>query len=82
MAAGIERDAYYPDEMLILELDGWQTHSTRTAFETDRERDAQALALGLATLRITHDRLHGAARAEADRLRRILDSRRGQAAGA
>jgi hypothetical protein len=36
-------DVYFPDHNLIVELDGWEYHKDRHAFETDRERDAQRL---------------------------------------
>jgi very-short-patch-repair endonuclease len=71
-------DALFPDQMLIVELDGWEFHSDRTAFETDRERDAVALEAGYATVRITWERLNGVARTEAARLRRILRDRDGR----
>lgn len=69
-------DAYYPDHDLIVELDSVTFHSNREAFERDRERDADALACGRRTLRITHERLQGRPEHEAARLRRILASRR------
>ena len=74
--AGRERDAYFPRERLILELDGWQFHQDRAPFESDREDDAEALALGLATYRLTWRRLIGTPDREADRLRRVLARRR------
>jgi Transcriptional regulator, AbiEi antitoxin len=67
---GREVDAYFPDHRLIVELDGWRFHRERASFESDRERDAHALANGIATVRITSKRL---TEPEAERLRAILD---------
>jgi hypothetical protein len=69
---GHEVDAFFPEHNLIVELDGWETHQTRTAFEEDRDRDANNLAHGLSTVRITRDRVTHSPDNEAARLRRIL----------
>ncbi len=65
-------DAYFPAEGLIVELDGWDFHQSRYSFETDRDRDADSLALGHPTIRITWDRLHSTPSREAARLHGIL----------
>lgn len=65
-------DALFAADRLIVELDGWDFHHDRLAFERDRDRDADALVAGLRTLRITWDRLVGAPETEASRLRLIL----------
>lgn len=70
--SGYEVDAYFPDERLIVELDGWDFHQDRSVFESDRERDAAHLADGVPTLRITWDRLVETPEREAVRLRTIL----------
>jgi very-short-patch-repair endonuclease len=70
---GRQVDIYFPDHNLIVELDGWDYHKDRHAFETDRERDAHQLAHGLRTLRITRDRFKGDPDREAARLQQILD---------
>ena len=54
---GFEIDAYYEDHRLIIELDGYLDHHLPDRFEDDRERDALAIELGHATLRITWKRL-------------------------
>ena len=56
--AGYEVDALFPEQRVIVELDGYEFHGTRQAFESDRERDATLLAAGYVTIRITWDRLH------------------------
>ncbi len=73
---GYEVDAYFQAEQVIVELDGWGFHSNRDAFERDRVRDADALAAGIETLRITWGRLRQRPADEASRLRIILARRR------
>jgi very-short-patch-repair endonuclease len=51
---GYEVDAYWPDRKLAVELDSWEFHGTRQAFEVDRERDADLHAHGITTLRFTY----------------------------
>ena len=50
---GQEVDAAWPDRRLIIELDSWEYHHTRRAFEDDRRRDRQLTASGWTVLRIT-----------------------------
>jgi very-short-patch-repair endonuclease len=71
---GFEVDAVFEPEKLIVELDSWEFHQDRTAFITDRARDADTLQAGYATLRITWERPD---EQEADRIARILEMRRG-----
>lgn len=73
--AGHEADAFFETARLIVELDGWDFHSSRLAFERDRERDATALAAGIGTYRITWPRLIERPAREAHRLRRVLRAR-------
>jgi very-short-patch-repair endonuclease len=75
--AGYEADAHFPAHRLVVELDGWEFHNDRTAFESDRDRDADRLAAGLTTVRLTWDRLTAQPAAEAARLRLILDRNQG-----
>jgi very-short-patch-repair endonuclease len=72
---GLEVDAYFPDHGVIVELDGWDFHSSRDSFESDRDRDATMLALGIVTVRITWERLFERPEREAGRLLRILERR-------
>lgn len=78
--AGHEVDALFPDERVIVELDSWEFHSDRGAFESDRDRDADTLAAGHVTVRITWGRMKRQPAREADRLTAILQSRRRRAA--
>lgn len=79
VVAGHLVDALFEPQKLIVETDGWEFHRDRFAFEADRERDADTLRAGYATIRITSERLHARpaaeAEAEADRLRSILRDR-------
>jgi hypothetical protein len=72
---GYEADAYFEEAKLIVELDGWNFHSDRQAFEDDRERDATMLAHGISTIRITRRRLTQDPHREAVRLQAILAAR-------
>ena len=74
--AGREADAWFPRERLIVEIDGYPFHSDRGSFESDRDKDATALALGIATVRVTEPRIDHAAEREAERLAAILARRR------
>jgi very-short-patch-repair endonuclease len=53
----IEPDAIWRDRKLIVELDSWGAHGTRSAFERDRERDLALAAAGWRCVRITWRRL-------------------------
>jgi very-short-patch-repair endonuclease len=79
MVAGYEVDAFFPVERVIVELDSWEYHSSRDAFERDRDRDADNLAAGFETVRITWDRMMRAPSKEARRLDVVLRARRAQA---
>ena len=51
--AGHEVDAHWPEQGLVVEVDGYAFHGTRAAFERDRARDADLLAAGQRVLRVT-----------------------------
>jgi len=50
-------DALWPAARLIVELDSWEFHAHRAAFEKDRDRDTDHLLAGYRTVRVTHRRL-------------------------
>ena len=54
---GLEVDALWPAERVIVELDGRRFHDTDSRFESDRARDARLVAAGHVVLRFTHRRL-------------------------
>jgi very-short-patch-repair endonuclease len=46
-------DAFWPNELLAVEFDGWDAHGHRLAFESNRKRDQVLLAHGVRTMRVT-----------------------------
>ncbi len=46
-------DLYFPDARLIVEFDSWEFHSSREAFERDREKQLALATIGVTTIRIT-----------------------------
>ncbi len=46
-------DLAYPEARICIELDGWEWHRTRSAFDDDRRRDAALIKLGWITIRLT-----------------------------
>jgi hypothetical protein len=67
-----EVDALWPEAKLIVELDSWEHHGHRAAFERDRARDPKLLLAGYRTIRITHRRLDKEPAAIAAELRALL----------
>jgi very-short-patch-repair endonuclease len=72
-----EVDFLWPHERVIVEVDGFQWHSDRAAFERDRVRDAELQALGYRVIRVTWRQLAREPRAVIARiaatLRRSVD---------
>lgn len=54
---GYEVDFYYPDERLVIEVDGRAYHSGDPAFERDHERDNTLTAAGYEVIRLTWRRI-------------------------
>jgi hypothetical protein len=79
---GREVDALFREQQVIVELDGYTTHSSRASFEDDRDRDAEMLRTGHVTVRGTWERLRSRPAREAARLHEILRSRTVSAAPA
>jgi very-short-patch-repair endonuclease len=50
-------DFYWPQQRLIVEVDGYGTHGNRQAFENDRRRDQTHIAAGYVVIRITWHQL-------------------------
>jgi very-short-patch-repair endonuclease len=65
-------DFLWPSHHLIVETDGWQDHGTRSAFESDRERDAWLVAHGFRVIRFTWRQLTREGPKVAATLRRIV----------
>jgi very-short-patch-repair endonuclease len=55
---GREVDALWPEQRLIVELDGRQAHGTARAFEHDRARDRHLQTEGYRIVRVTYRQLH------------------------
>jgi len=51
---GMRVDAAWPNERLVVELDGWAYHHDRGAFQTDRARDVALVRAGWTVARFTH----------------------------
>lgn len=49
-----EVDVWWPAERVAVEVDGWQSHGTRQAFQRDREKGNQLALHGILLLRFTH----------------------------
>jgi very-short-patch-repair endonuclease len=54
---GFEVDFLWPDQRLIVEVDGFAYHGDRDAFERDRDRDAALVAAGFRVIRVTWRKL-------------------------
>jgi very-short-patch-repair endonuclease len=55
---GLEVDALWPRERLAVELDSWEFHGHRAAFERDRARDTALQVGGYQIVHVTHRRFH------------------------
>lgn len=55
--AGLEVDFLFAARRLVVEVDGYRYHRTRSAFERDRERDAILARAGYRVLRFSHRQL-------------------------
>jgi very-short-patch-repair endonuclease len=69
---GFEVDALWPRQRLAAELDSWEFHGHRAAFERDRARDAALQVAGYRIVRVTHRRIHGEAGKLAGEIRALL----------
>jgi hypothetical protein len=74
LVAGCVVDAFWPAASLVVELDGYEVHGTRRAFERDRARDRVLALAGLTVTRVTWRRLHADPGALERDLRALLAS--------
>jgi very-short-patch-repair endonuclease len=65
-------DCHWPGTNQIVELDGWQGHSTKSAFRDDRARDRRLTAAGYTVTHITWNQLDDEPEAIAADLRALL----------
>jgi Protein of unknown function (DUF559) len=69
---GCEVDCVWREQRLVIEVDGWQTHNTRAAFERDREKSRILQAAGWRCVPVTYLQLRYAPREVARDVRRLL----------
>jgi hypothetical protein len=73
--AGYELDAYWPDLRFAVELDLFETHGSRAAFERDRLRQEELKLLGIEMIRVTKPRLDREPRMAIRNLAALLERR-------
>lgn len=78
VVGGFELDAYWEVERFVVELDVFETHGSRAAFERDRIRQEDLLLLGIAMTRVTGPRLEREPDAVMARVATLLAQRRGR----
>jgi len=69
-------DCHWPGTGQIVELDGWETHRTRSAFRDDRERDRRLRVAGYSVTRLTWNQLRDEPEEIASDLRVLLAAKR------
>jgi len=72
---GFELDCYWPEHRFAVELDLFETHGTRAAFERDRKRQEDLLLVGIAMIRVTGPRLEREPAGVVRRVTRLLEQR-------
>ena len=80
--AEFELDAYWPDFRFAVELDLFETHGSRAAFERDRRRQEELKLLGIEMIRITAPRFKREPQAVLRNLGALLERRREELASA
>jgi very-short-patch-repair endonuclease len=73
---GFELDCYWPEFRFAVELDVFETHGSRAAFERDRERQEDLLLAGIGMTRVTGPRLEREPREVIRRVALLLEQRR------
>ena len=71
-----EIDAYWETERFAVEVDGWETHGTRQAFEDDRLRLEEMKLAGIDCIRISARRIETHPKQVAQRIGTFLARRR------
>lgn len=72
---GFELDCYWPEYRFAVELDLFETHGTRAAFERDRKRQEDLLLAGIGMTRVTGPRLEREPDEVIERVGRLLSAR-------
>jgi very-short-patch-repair endonuclease len=70
-----EVDFLWPKERLIVEVDGWDSHRSRSAFEENRARDARLAVLGYEVVRFTWRQIESDPRGVAKTIRSLWRER-------
>lgn len=70
-----EVDLCWRVERVVVEVDGYAFHSTRSSFERDRLRDSELQAQGFAVVRVTWRQIVDTPAATVIRIVRVLDAR-------
>jgi very-short-patch-repair endonuclease len=65
-------DCHWPGTGQVIELDGWEGHGTRSAFQDDRERDRRLRVAGYSVTRLTWNQLRDEPEAIAADVRALL----------
>ncbi|MFW6170096.1 MAG: endonuclease domain-containing protein [Planctomycetota bacterium] len=68
-------DLVWPTGKIVVEVDGYRTHSPRDVFLSDRQRDYELLASGYLVLRITHDEIMRDVHAAVEKIRTVVQLR-------
>lgn len=71
-------DLLWADGSVVVEIDGYQIHSTRAAFSLDRHRDYELVTSGYLVLRLPHDEVQEDVQRATDKIRDVVDFRRRQ----
>jgi hypothetical protein len=72
---GLELDCYWPEYRFAVELDVFEMHGTRAAFERDRKRQEDLLLAGITMTRVTGPRLAREPEEVIERVARLLSAR-------
>ena len=72
---GFELDCYWPEHRFAVELDVYETHGSRAAFERDRKRQEDLLLAGIGMTRVTGPRLEREPDRVIRRVIRLLEQR-------
>ena len=73
----LEPDCMWPEQRVIVEVDGYEAHGTRDSFESDRARDRALTAAGWRVIRVTWRQLRDEPEQIAQDLRALLERRSG-----
>jgi hypothetical protein len=72
LVEGVLVDAVFPEQRLVVEIDGWSWHRTRRRFEDDRRRDIKLQIAGYRVARFTYQRIMHEPQAVARELELLL----------